>query len=152
MSISIINVREQPTYKDRAIAYFQSAWSGVPKMIYDDCITRSLDTESPLPIWYLLMDGETIIGCVGLIANDFISWMDAWPWLCALYIDEAHRGQNLGALLIEQLKQDTAAAGFHHLYLCTDHVGYYEKHGFSYAGEGYHPWGESSRVYACRVV
>ena len=33
------------------------------------------------------------------------------------------------------------------LYLSTDHAGLYEKWGFRYLGQGYHPWGAESRIY-----
>jgi len=151
--MTVINVREHPEYRDRAIAYFQSKWaSAVNKQVYEDSITRSLTAKSPLPVWYLLLDEGQIIGCAGLITNDFISCVDLWPWLCALYVEEAYRGRGLGRLLIEQIKMDTAKMGFDSVYLSTDHVGYYEKYGFSYLCDGYHPWGECSRVYACSVV
>ena len=146
--MDVINLRESPKYRERAIAYFQKIWANeASKAIYDDCISRSLVTESPLPIWYLLMDGDDIIGCAGLITNDFISCMDLMPWLCALYIEEKHRGKAYGSLLIDRIKQDSAKAGFKKLYLAADHVGYYEKYGFEYLCIGHHPWGESSRVY-----
>ena len=148
----IVNIRKNPEYKEQAIAYFQSKWAEEEsKKVYEDCISRSIVAKNPLPIWYLLMDDEKIIGCAGLVTNDFISCMDLYPWLCALYIEEQYRGQNLGNLIISQIKDDVAKIGFDSLYLSTDHVGYYEKLGFSYIGEGYHPWGESSRVYVCSV-
>jgi N-acetylglutamate synthase-like GNAT family acetyltransferase len=150
--MEVINIRENPQYKDEAIAYFQEVWaSDASKPVYEDCINRSLATESPLPVWYLLRDPDEdeIIGCAGLITNDFISCMDLWPWLAALYIDDECRGNNYAALLIEAIKKDTAKAGFSKLYLATGHVGYYEKFGFTYSGDGHHPWGESSRVYEC---
>lgn len=148
----VVNIRENPEYSEQAIAYIQKKWGNKRnKKVYEDCILRSIDAKSPLPIWYLLMDSKKIIGCAGLITNDFISRMELSPWLCALYIEKKYRGQNLGNLLISQMKADVAEMGLEKLYLCTDHSGYYEKYGFSYIGEGYHPWGESSRVYECSV-
>nr|WP_309770547.1 GNAT family N-acetyltransferase [Chryseobacterium sp. SORGH_AS_0909] len=99
----------------------------------------------------MLEKDNEIIGCAGLITNDFISRMDLYPWLCAMFIDEKHRGNNYGRLLIEQAKNDARETGFARLNLCTDHMGYYEKYGFSYIGQGYHPWGEESRIYQIKL-
>lgn len=73
--------------------------------------------------------------------------MDLYPWICALYIEEKNRGNSYGKLLLEQAKQEAKKAGFKSIYLCTDHVGYYEQYGFKYLAQGYHPWGEESRIY-----
>lgn len=143
----IISVRENPEYKDKAIHYFQDSWSEVPAVIYEDCITHSINAKDSLPQWYILEKDNTIIGCAGLITNDFISRMDLYPWVCAIFIDEKHRGNSYGSLLIEKAKQDSKKAGFNNLHLCTDHVGFYEKYGFNYIGQGHHPWGEESRIY-----
>ena len=149
--MKIISVRAHPEYKDRAIKYIQDCWSEISPVIYDDCITHCIGATQALPQWYLLELNEELIGCAGLITNDFISRMDLYPWICAIYIDEKHRGNGYSSLLIEQAKQDTKAAGFKHLNLCTDHIGFYEKFGFNYIGQGYHPWEEESRIYQIEV-
>lgn len=134
---------------DAAISYFQKVWANPDTTdVYSDCITHSLDSAMPLPRWYLLLDGSDIAGCAGLITNDFISRMDLYPWLCALYIEPGYRGHNLGAHLIKKAESDAKTGGFSTLYLCTDHVGYYERYGFSFTATGFHPWGESSRIYS----
>jgi N-acetylglutamate synthase-like GNAT family acetyltransferase len=119
--------------------------------MYDDCITHSLTAKNTLPQWYLLEKEGEIIGCAGLITNDFISRGDLYPWVCAIFINENHRGNNYSALLIDKAKDDTRKFGFDNLYLCTDHVGFYEKQGFTYIGQGYHPWEEESRIYEIGV-
>ena len=146
--MNVVSVRENPALCDRAIAYFQEKWASEDScMVYEDCIRASLSSDTPLPEWYLLMDEESIVGCAGLISNDFISRMDLCPWLCALYVEEAYRGHAYGALLIERVRADAAKKGYPRLYLCSDHVGYYEKYGFARIAEGFHPWGETSGVF-----
>lgn len=145
--MKIISVRQQPEYCKTAIQYLQQSWPEVFPILYEDCVTHCIHASLPLPQWYLLENDGCIIGCAGLITNDFISRMDLYPWLCALYIDEQHRGHRYASLLIKHAKEAARNAGFAHLNLCTDLTGYYEKLGFRYIGEGYHPWETSSRIY-----
>ena len=143
----IISVRENADYAETAIRYLQNSWPGVYPIIYEDCIKHCLLSSKPLPQWYLLEKDGIIMGCAGLITNDFISRMDLYPWVCAVFVDPNYRGLNYGSLLLEKAKKDSLKAGFDALYLCTDHIGYYEKYGFQYIGKGYHPWNEESRIY-----
>ena len=143
----IISVRDNPEYTERAITYIQNSWPSVLPVIYEDCIRHSLDARDVLPQWYLLEKNDIIIGCAGLITNDFISRGDLYPWVCAIFIDENHRGNAYGSLLIEKAKNDASTFGYEYLYLSTEHIGFYEKYGFSYIGQGYHPWGDESRIY-----
>lgn len=146
--MKIVSVRENPALCDAVIAYFQEKWASEGSMkVYKDCIRSSLTSDSPLPEWYVMLDGDKMMGCAGLIANDFISRMDLWPWLCALYVEPAYRGHAYGSLLIERARADAAQKGYDRLYLCSDHVGYYEKYGFKRIGTGYHPWGETSGIF-----
>lgn len=151
--MKIISIRNQPEYANIAIKYFQDKWANENSMkIYSDSIINCITAKAPLPQWYLLYDNNEIIGCAGLITNDFISRMDLYPWICALYIEEKHQGKALGNLLLTQAKKDTKEAGFDSLYLCTDHVGYYEHYGFNYIATGYHPWGDESRIYEYNIT
>lgn len=150
--MKIVSVRDTPHCARAAIQYFQKQWaSEESKMVYEDCILHSLTAQAPLPQWYLLYEEQKIIGGAGLVTNDFISRMDLYPWLCALYIESDYRGHSYGQLLIERVKADAKEHGFSDLYLSTDHVGYYERYGFSYLSLGYHPWGESSRIYQAKL-
>lgn len=145
--MKIISVRQNPEYKDIAIQYLQKSWPDIYPKMYEDCITHSIDAEQFLPQWYLLEKDHEIIGCAGLITNDFISRGDLYPWVCAIFIEENHRGNNYISLLLDKAKQDTREGGFKYLNLCTDHIGLYEKYGFQYIAQGYHPWEEESRIY-----
>lgn len=145
--MKIVSIRENPDYKDSAIKYFQQSWKSVWPIIYEDAINHCINAKNKLPQWYLLEKENEIIGCSGLITNDFISRGDLYPWVCGIFIDENHRGNAYGSLLLDKAKADAKKFGFEDLYLCTEHVGYYEKYGFKYIGQGYHPWEDESRIY-----
>lgn len=147
--MGIISVRENPEKAELFIDHFVKWWaSDESKEVYRDCIENCLKTNSLLPQWYLMMnETEQVMGGVGLVTNDFISRMDLWPWLCALYVEEPYRNNGHGARLLTHGCTEARRLGFDKIYLSTDHIGYYEKHGFSHIGDGYHPWGASSRIY-----
>lgn len=124
--MKVISVRQNPEYKEKAIEFFQKSWSEISPIIYEDCISNSIAAEQSLLQWYLLEKDEEIIGCAGLITNDFISRMDLYPWLCALFINEDYRRNHYSELLINKAKEDTKDSVFKYLNLCTDHIGFYE--------------------------
>lgn len=148
----VISVREEPLYKEQAIHFFQEKWASPETgVLYRDCIENSLTTSSPLPQWYLLENNNEIVGGCGLITNDFISRMDLFPWLCALYVNESYRGKNLAKLLIERCIVDTKQLNFSHIYLCSDLEHFYEKFGFNYIATGYQITGESIKIYSLKL-
>jgi RimJ/RimL family protein N-acetyltransferase/GNAT superfamily N-acetyltransferase len=145
--VKIVSVRGNPEYLDRAADYLAAAWR-VPRAVYRECIESSLTTSSPLPRWYVLESGAgDVIGSYGLIVNDFMSRQDLWPWLCALHVSEGSRGNAYGAKMLAHAASEAARLGFERLYLCTDHVGYYEKYGWRYKCDGLNLSGEATRVY-----
>lgn len=149
----LISAREHPERLDEIIAFFQRHWATQDSaMVYEDCIRSCVDAPSPLPQWYVVEFGQDIAAGFGLIPNDFISRMDLSPWLCALFVEPAFRGRGLGSWLCHVARREAARLGFARLYLCTDHVGYYERSGFQYIADGWHPWGERSRIYGARTT
>lgn len=147
--MKIVSVRESPQRIPAFVEYFTKCWaSDATRPIYQNCIENAPFADFCLPQWYLLENEAGVtIGGAGIITNDFISRMDLLPWLCALHVEPLHRRMGHGAALIEHVCAETKRFGFQSVHLCTEHVGYYERHGFSYVGDGYHPWGSSSKIY-----
>ena len=128
----ILSIREHPDYRDIAIGYFQQNWKSVWPIIYEDAISHAIDAKNDLPQWYLLEKENEVIGCAGLVTNDFISRGDLYPWVCALYIEENERGYAYISVLLNKAKNDFIKFGFRNLYLCFYYNGIYEIFGFKY--------------------
>jgi GNAT superfamily N-acetyltransferase len=150
--IKIISIRENPEFADDGIKYFQSKWAKHgSEMVFENCIKSCLNSKSKLPQWYLLLNNNKIIGCAGLIPNDFISRMDLYPWLCSLYVEENFRGNSYGKILIESVKAGASKLGFENLYLCTDLNEFYEKYDFKFIGTAYQVWGGEIKIYEAKI-
>lgn len=151
MKYEIISVRDNPDYLETAADYLSSKWK-IDRKIYHDSISDSIYTENTLPRWYLMKDSDNIIGAFGLIENDFMVRKDLMPWICAIYIEEHMRGKQLGLLLLEKGKEEARKLGFSKLYLCTDHIGFYEKYGWNYFGDEESEFGGYTRVYVINTT
>jgi GNAT superfamily N-acetyltransferase len=127
---SFIALRDRPELKDLAASWFHKKW-GVPKQAYLDCMTEYLDRETEYG-WYLCMNGERIVGGLGVIDNDFHDRKDLTPNVCAVYTEETCRGQGIAGRLLDMAVDDMRTKGITPLYLVTDHIGFYERYGWEF--------------------
>ena len=79
--------------------------------------------------WYLCLDGDKIVGGLGVIKNDFHERKDLAPNICAVYTEEAYRGQGIAGKLLDMTVDDMKSKRITPIYLLTDHTGFYERYG-----------------------
>ena len=77
-----ITLREKPEIMHRAAQWFNSKW-GVPTEAYLECMEAYLNHETEYG-WYLCMDGDRIVGGMGVIENDFHDKKEFFPNVCAV--------------------------------------------------------------------
>ena len=125
-----INLRQQPELEQTAAEWFHSKW-GVPKEAYLECMDEYLSGKTEYG-WYLCLNGEQIIGGLGVIENDFHDRKDLAPNVCAVYTEDAYRKQGIAGKLLNLAVDDQRAHGISPLYLVTDHTGFYERYGWRF--------------------
>ena len=96
---------------------------------------------------YLLMDGEHIVSFVTLTRQDCIADETLYPWLGFFFTFPEYRGNRYGGKLLAYAAQEARKQGYQKVYLATDHVGLYEKYGFTYLENRIDIYGEDSRIY-----
>ena len=125
-----ITLRENPGLKMAAAEWFHSKWK-VPVEAYLECMDAYLQKQTEYG-WYLCLDGDQIIGGMGVIANDFHDRKDLTPNVCAVYTEEQYRGQGIAGKLLNLVTEDMKGKGISPLYLVTSHIGFYEKYGWEF--------------------
>ena len=125
-----ITLRQRPELKDTAANWFHEKW-GVPTEAYLECMNDYLDKTTEYG-WYLALDGDKIIGGLGVIENDFHDRPDLAPNVCAVYTEEEYRKQGIAGNLLNFVVDDLRAKNITPLYLVTDHTGFYERYGWEF--------------------
>lgn len=166
MEYEIVRLAEKPEMMETAAQWFHEKW-GIPVQEYRDSMEESLekscgksDAETPgkstkrenaVPQWYMALEGERIIGGMGVIENDFHDRKDLAPNVCAVYTEEDRRGRGVAGALLGYVCADMKERGIDTLYLVTDHTSFYERYGWEFLcmvqGDG-EP--ELSRMYVHR--
>mgnify|MGYP003294346524 CR=1 FL=1 len=125
-----ITLRDKPELMELAADWFSSKWS-VPKDAYLECMGAYLhgDTEYG---WYLCLDGNQIIGGLGVIENDFHARKDLTPNVCAVFTEEKYRCRGIAGNLLRMVVEDLKSKGISPVYLLTDHTGFYERYGWEF--------------------
>lgn len=126
----IFRLADCPAKIPAAAAWFHKKW-GIPEEAYRESMEESLSGNA-VPQWYVALEGERIIGGLGVIENDFHDRKDLHPNVCAVYVEEDRRCRGLAGALLNRVCQDMADRGIDTLYLLTDHDSFYERYGWEY--------------------
>lgn len=97
-----------------------------------ESMEECLEEKGPVPQWYMALDGERIIGGMGVIENDFHDRKDLAPNVCAVYTEEDWRCRGVAGSLLRYVCADMKERGIDPLYLITDHTSFYERYGWEY--------------------
>ena len=131
MEYSLVPLRDKPDMLQKAAAWFHQKW-GVPMEAYRESMEDCLTGKGPVPQWYLALDGERIVGGMGVIENDFHHRKDLAPNVCAVYTEEDRRCQGIAGALLGLACRDMKELGIPTLYLVTDHTSFYERYGWEF--------------------
>lgn len=150
MDYKIIRLSKQPEIKDRVAQWFHEKWQ-IPLEAYLESMEECLAGKGAVPQWYVAVEGDRIIGGMGVIENDFHDRKDLAPNVCAVYTEEDRRGRGIAGALLNDVCEDMKDRGIDTLYLLTDHDSFYERYGWEFLcmaqGDG-EP--ELSRMYVHR--
>ena len=100
---------------------------------------------------YLLAEGDKLISFLTLAERDCIDAPEYAPWIGFVHTAPEYRGHRHIGRLIDHACAVAREHGTARVYLATDHVGLYEKYGFTYLENRVSIYGEDSRVYVREV-
>lgn len=127
----IIRLSDAPLLKEQAARWFSEKW-GIPYAAYIESMEECLAEKGAVPQWYMAMEGDRIIGGMGVIENDFHDRKDLAPNVCAVYTEEDKRCGGVAGALLNYVCADMKEKGIDTLYLLTDHTSFYERYGWEF--------------------
>lgn len=128
--LKCISLRQSCESADAAAQWFHQKWD-VPKEAYLECMNDYLDGLTEYG-WYLCLDGDTIVGGLGVIENDFHDRKDLTPNICAVFTEVEYRCKGIAGRLLNMAIDDLRTKGISPVYLLTDHTAFYERYGWEF--------------------
>ena len=127
----IVKIAENEELIEKVSEWFHKQW-GVPKEAYVASMKESLENDTPVPQWYIVMDEKNIIAGLGVIENDFHNRKDLAPNVCAVYVEPEYRCKGIAGEMLDFVCEDFSKKGIDTLYLITDHETFYERYGWEF--------------------
>ncbi len=149
MSVTILPLYDAPHFADQVTDWLWAAFGETLSRDFFASVIAHSQRPEALPLTFIATEGETLLGTVGLWRCDLISRQDLWPWLAALYVDEAARGQGLAGRLQQHVKDYAREQGFTQLHLYSACRDFYERFGWHYIGDGLDYPATTVHLYRC---
>ncbi|QLR44457.1 GNAT family N-acetyltransferase [Enterobacter sp. RHBSTW-00994] len=133
--MTILPLYAVPQFAEQVTDWLWQAFGeGVPRGFFKSVIDHSQKADA-LPLTFVALDGEQLLGTVGLWRCDLITRQDLFPWLAALYVNEAAREKGLAGQLQAYVIDYARRAGYAELHLWSACRDFYERYGWQYIGD-----------------
>lgn len=100
----------------------------------------------------LLTDGDKLVSYVTFSFQDCVDDKSLYPWIGFVFTAPEYRGHRYAGRLIERCEEIARGHAVKNVYICTDHVGLYEKYGYSYLENRVDIYGDDSRIYVKNIT
>ena len=97
---------------------------------------------------FVAMADGCIIGMVTVMKSDYYPLPEIFPWISTLFVSEGYRGHRISKKLIDFANEYAKTWGFDKTYIPSEHIGLYEKYGYSYIKDIVNYGGDTDRLYA----
>lgn len=145
--LNLDNIIEQKQWIDKIRACDWSAAKFLANLLEQDKFHEVLG-EGNL---FLMVEEENVVAFCTLTRKDCIDDDSLFPWIGFVFTSQEYRGQRYSGVVIDYACNKAKEQGFDTVYLATDHIGLYEKYGFSYIESRMDVYNEMSRIY-CRKL
>ena len=100
---------------------------------------------------FVAIADERIIGMVTIMKTDYYPMPEIYPWISTLFVSEEHRGKRISEKLIDFANSYAKNLGFDKTYIPSEHIGLYEKYGYTYIKDIVNYGGDTDRLYAKEI-
>lgn len=102
-------------------------------------------------ILLLLTDGDKLVSYLTFALRDCIDDKTMYPWIGFVYTFHEYRGHRYAGQLMERCHDIARENNVESVYISTDHVGLYEKYGYSYLENRTDIYGNDSKIYVNKI-
>lgn len=114
-------------FKEKVIEWLNDGFGGEnSREFYKGIINNSL-RDKYLPITFVAIENNELVGTVGVWRGDLLSRQDLYPWISALVVHKNYRNKGIGKVLQQYALNYCSSLNFKEAYLYTDIENYYEK-------------------------
>ncbi len=118
------------------------------ELLEQGCFFKTLGEGGKLLV---IADGDKLVSFVTLSRRDCVDDDSLYPWIGFVFTAPEYRGHRYSGKLIEKACRLAREQGHKQVYIATDHIGLYEKYGFSYIETRPDINNEESRIYCRRL-
>ena len=147
--ITIKKVGKDTKMADELLDFVKNfSWNDVKE--HTICVVENWEFEE----WetpFIAMTGDRIVGMVTIMKSDYYPLPEIYPWISTLFVSEEYRGHRISEKLIDFANEYATELGFDKTYIPSEHIGLYEKYGYSYIKDIVNYGGGIDRLYSKKL-